>query len=328
MRFLHFGPPTTPANGPLCLLEGLSKLGHKLESCNLIQVEGIKEKASKAIAEFKPDMVITVGGWFANYDAPELWEVIRNSSLPHIYWAIEDPIFFDWASSVHIDAYDFVFTISEECVSKYIDLGVPAAYLPLACNPDFHFHTSADPKYTNDIIVLSNKVVEYDPQRCAFRNECYRRIIEPVLQGAYDIKIYGSGWDGFVPEKNLGGYVFRDLAPIVYSSAKIVLMTQWDLDGHICFKTYEAMACACFQIAPYTPLQENHFKDGEHIVYSRSPEETIEYVDYYLSHDKERELIAKRAQEEVYKNHNCTLRFRKAMEILRSHGFYIDFIEK
>lgn len=329
MRILHFGPPVE--NGPFNLLTGFRNLGHIVETCNIISVIALKEKAEKAIKQFKPDMIITIGGWHAYFDAKTLWQIISDYKIPHIYWAIEDPTYFDWASSIHINAYDFVFTVSEECVPRYTDLGVPAAYLSYACNPDLHKRTTPDEKYKNDIIVLSNKYTEYDPERCAFRNQCYHNLIEPVLEGGYDIMIYGLRWDDGkyqIPAKNRGGYISRKIVSTVYSSAKIVLIIQWDLTGHICFKTYEAFGCRCFQLAPYTPLQEKYFKDGEHIVYSHSPEETIKYVDYYLSHDEERELIAKKGQEEVYKNHNCTLRAREALRKLKSHGFNIDYIEK
>lgn len=330
MKILHFGPEGFDTY-VFSLLNGFRNLGHEVETCNIVFMKDFENKARKSIEEFNPDMVLTIGGWHAHFDAKLLWKIIKEYGLPNVYWAIEDPTFFDWSSTIHVDAYDFIFTVSEECVEKYAKLGKPAAYLSYACNPEFHKRVEAVEEYKNDIVLLSNKVKEYEAERCAFRNKCYVDLVEPVVKGGYDIKLYGYGWDDeklAIPTKNLGGYVPRTDVPKVYSSAKIVLIIQWDYTGHICFKTYEALGCRCMQIAPYTPLQEKYFTHGEHLVYSRSAEETVKLVDYYLSHEEERELIAARGQEEAYKNHNCTLRARKALEVLKGHGFNIDFVEK
>lgn len=330
MRILHFGP-SGGEKSTFAILTGFMNLGHSVKTCNIVGKTNTEKIVEKEIAEFKPNMIITIGGWHQAFDAETLWRIIKKYKIPHIYLAIEDPTFFDWSSTIHLDAYDFVFTVSEECVQRYIDLGVPAAYLSYCCNPHYHKRVMPNNLYKNDIIVLSNKYKEYDPKRCEFRHKCFRDLIAPVLTAGYNIKIYGHTWDDGkfnIPPKNLGGYVSRDLVSKIYSSAKIVLIIQWDYTGHICYKTYEAFGFRCMQIAPYTPLQEKYFKHKQHIIYSHSPKETIQYVDYYLTHDEERELIAARGQEEVYKNHSCNVRARQALEILKSNGFNIDYIEK
>lgn len=330
MRILHFGP-SGAERSTFGLLGGFMNLGHTVETCNVLRVDNIKKVAETAIKQFQPDMVMTIGGWHQHFDTKNLWQVIKRYGLPHLYWAIEDPTFFEWSSIVHVDVYDFVFTVSEECVPKYQKLGVPAAYVSYGCNPEIHLRTDPDENYKNDIIVLSNKYKEYDSEKCAFRNECFKNLIEPVLTAGHDIMIYGRGWDDGkfnIPKEKMRGYVSRALVPKIYSSAKIVLIIQWDKTGHICYKTYEAFGCRCFQIAPYTPLQAKYFNHGEHIIYSRSPEETLQFVDYYLTHDQDREAIAEKGQKEVYRNHTITVRAREALLALQDHGFKLDFIER
>jgi len=331
MKILHFGP----AGGErttFSLLGGLTNLGHEVKTCNIHKLKlSMSEKAEKAINEFKPDLIVTIGGWHQHFDAAVLWQIIKKHGLPHVYWAIEDPTFFDWSSTVHLSAYDFVFTVSEKCVPLYNQRGTPAAYLPQACNPAVHKRVPPLAKYRNDIIVLSNKYQEYDSERCAFRHKCYHDLVEPVLQAGYDIKIYGRGWDDgmfSIPADKLGGYVGRDTVPAIYSSAKLVLIIQWDYDGHICYKTFEALGCRCLQIAPYTPVQAKFFQHKQHLLYSRSPEETIHLVDYYLRNTAEREKIALQGQREAYKNHSLTVRARQALETLQAHGFSVDYIQK
>lgn len=327
---MHFGPKGYET-GIFTILVGLKNLGHIVETCDVTSAENVEIEAQKSIDEFKPDIAITIGGWHARFDAKALWKVLKRNSIPSIYHAIEDPTFFDWVSCIYINDYDFVFTVSEAMVSEYEKRGVAAKYLSYSCNPDFHKRVSSDERFINDIIVLSNKYVEYDPIKCAFRNKCYEDLIKPLIDGDYDLKIYGNGWDDeklSIKKKFLGGTVFPNIVPKVYSSAKMVLIVQWDETGHICSKTYEAFGCRCLQIAPYTPLQEKYFKQGEHIIYSRSPEDTIKYVDYYLSHEKEREEIAARGQIEAYKNHSCDVRAREFLETLKKFGYGVDFISK
>jgi len=330
MKILHFGPNS---NGNVfSLLKGFEKLGHQLKTCPIVHVkdtEKMSQMAIGAIEEFKPDMVLTVGGWHAHYEAKALWAILKRYGLPHAYWAIEDPTFFDWSSTVHLSAYDFVFTVSELCLPMYRSLGTPSSYLPYCIDPDFQRPYPPLANMRNDIIVLSNKIKEYDPKRCAFRNKCYRELIEPVWKAGYDIKIYGAGWDDpslNINPKYVGGYTSRREVSKVYSSAKIVLMIQWDNEGHICYKTYEAMACKCLQLAPYTAAQQKYFKHGEHLIYVKSTEEVFKYIEYYLKNDEERNAITQKAQEEVYKNHNCSIRAKQALEALKDNGWNIDFI--
>lgn len=334
MKILHFGLPNSEWNR-FVLLGGLINLGHSVNTCNLINTKGseTRERANKAINTFKPNLIITTGRFFDLFDANTLWAVIKNHKIPHIYWAIEDSTFFDHWSKRHIHAYDFVFTISQSCVPKYNKLGVRAAYLPYACNPEVHKPVQAVEKYKNDIIVLSNKYPNtgFIKKYGGYRHKCYKNLIEPVLRGSYDIKIYGNGWDDGtynIPKENLGGWISPKEVPSVYSSSKIVLTIQWNNAGHICRKTFEAFGYKCLQIAPYTIAQEKYFKHGEHIIYTNSPKETLKYVEYYLSHPEERENIAARGQNEVYRNHNCIIRARRALKVLKDYGFEIDFIDK
>lgn len=328
MRILHFGVGWYD-DTIFSLLKGFKNLGHEVKTCDVVS---LKENPEEAITNFRPDIVMTIGMWFEQFDAQSLWAIIKRHGIPHIYWAIEDPTFFDIYSTVHLDEYDFIFTISESCIEKYAQRGKPAAYLPFSCNPEVHKRVAPVREFRNDIVVLANNYVviprlgkyeEIDPSLCEFRNKCYHDLIEPLIKNGYDIKIYGNRWHDErlgIPAQYRGGWIKHSLIPAVYSSAKIVITVQWDYEGHVSYKTYEALGCGCMQIAAYTPLQKKYFKHGEHLIYSRRPEETIKYVDYYLHSEEEREALAARGQAEAYLNHNCTQRAADALEILGRHG--------
>jgi spore maturation protein CgeB len=335
MRILHFGHAGWD-DSIYSLLAGFRKLGHEVLTCNMVNVWNTAGAAENAINAFAPNLVITVGVWHYYFDMQALSGVLKRHSIPHIYWAIDDPNFFDCISSIFMDKYDFVITPAKECVPKYIARGTPAIFLPFGCNPDFNKRVEPSETYKSDIVVVSNYIVPNSfsvayPQRYEFRKKCFMDLIDPLVKRNYNLKIYGIGWEDPVlgiPSKFLGGSIDHSLVPSVYSSAKIALTIQWDYDGHICHKTFEVLGNRCMQIAPYTPVQAEFFTHGVHLIYSHSPEETVGYVHYYLAHDAERELIAASGQDEVYRNHSCTQRAKNAMEALKLHGFPIDYIQK
>ena len=327
MRILHFGYVGLD-NSIYSLLEGFRKIGHEVLTCPVVEVWDTGEVAERAIKSFTPNMVMTVGVWHNFFNMEQLQAVVRKYNLPHIYWAIDDPVFFDCISSVHLGKYDFVITPSKECVAKYAASGTSAIYLPFSCNPDFDRKVPPLPKYENDIVVVSNYIVPNNfsanyPERYSFRTKCFRDLIEPLIRRNYDLKIYGIGWDDpslQIPAKYLGGQVEHSIVPTIYSSVKIALTIQWNDEGHVCHKTFEILGCGCMQIAPYTSAQAEFFIHGIHLLYSRSPEETVSYVNYYLYHEDERKMLASRGQEEVYRSHTCVHRAIKVMAALKANG--------
>ena len=59
---------------------------------------------------------------------------------------------------------------------------------------------------------------------------------------------------------------------------------------------------------------EEEFEEDKHLVFFRSPEELREKVDYYLSHDQEREEIARTGQRYALEHTSYQQRIRKMLE--------------
>lgn len=68
-------------------------------------------------------------------------------------------------------------------------------------------------------------------------------------------------------------------------------------------RTFEIMGTGGFYLTCYTSSHENLFKNHEHLVWSASPEQTVELIDYYLKHDDERTAIASKGQAEIFGKH-------------------------
>ena len=58
---------------------------------------------------------------------------------------------------------------------------------------------------------------------------------------------------------------------------------------------------------------EKIFENGKHLILSDDPQKTIELVNYYLLHEKERDTIAEQGQKYVLENHTYTHRIKKMM---------------
>ena len=81
--------------------------------------------------------------------------------------------------------------------------------------------------------------------------------------------------------------------------------TIWNDSGCISHKTVHAMACGSLTITNrYADIEEILGADGENLIYSNSPEETLEKVKYYLEHEAEREAIAERGYHFIHNLYN------------------------
>lgn len=93
-------------------------------------------------------------------------------------------------------------------------------------------------------------------------------------------------------------------APKYISRAKIYVSptTLWYDEGYVSYKTVEAMGCGTLVLTNnYVGMTDMFGPDGENLIYANTPEESLEKVRYYLSHDKEREEIARRGCEFIHR---------------------------
>ena len=79
-------------------------------------------------------------------------------------------------------------------------------------------------------------------------------------------------------------------------------------------------AAGGFALTNYCPETAELFEEDKEIVMFRSPEELIEKTDYYLTHEAEREAIAKAGYEKVLRCYTSEEKCRKLMEWVESEG--------
>jgi spore maturation protein CgeB len=301
---------------------GLSQLGCKVKIIKEIREDSLAE----VFKNYQPDLVFTAG-WtkiHTRSNLEVLGELLKRYRIKHAYWSTEDPRWTDRWSLPFIEATrpDYIFTIDKGSVPFYRERGCRAYYLTWACNPQYHRPAAPRREYSCDIALVATAGVTWS----SYRRDSARILLKPLVERKYNILIWGKRWDKLDPEivgfdvaaENLRGKLPYQETNHVYSSAKIVLGFQ-NLTTDLTARTFEILGARGFMLAPATEAVLHSFKPGKHLVVSRSEEETVRLVDYYLEHEEERKQIALQGQKEVYASY--TYRHR-ALEVLKAISNY------
>lgn len=93
-------------------------------------------------------------------------------------------------------------------------------------------------------------------------------------------------------------------------------------------RPYEALGRGAFLIMPYVKGMEKDFTANEHLVfYEFNDWDGLRTkVDYYLTHDDDRELIRLMGHEHVRKNHTYHNRMETVVETLRTHALKATYV--
>jgi len=191
-------------------------------------------------------------------------------------------------------------------------LNIPVAYFPRGVCPTWEFPC----KKTVDVVSTGTAVSE--PKVASFN-----MLVKPLSTclSPEQLHVYIS-W-GATNLEWLGSYAktlhMIEDAPAIVGSAKIFVSpvtTRFD-PGIFSQKSLQAMACRTLVLTQhYTGVEDIVGPDGENLIYADSPEEAVDKVKYYLSHDNEREAIAERGYKFVHAEYNYTKVFERALKEL------------
>lgn len=307
------------------LANGFREAGHEVMVSGKIN----KNTIPNLISSFQPELIFTEG-WGEENDAPWKQELIceqvKESGIPHIYWAVEDPHFtLDFTLPLLARMKpDFVFTLSTSLVDFYKRLNIRAAHLDFGYEPSIHHPISAKNNYS--IVVVANAyphVLAESPQH--FRNKSLKILIEPLLQQNIRIDFWGQDWDKMgdilgvsIPQDWIHGYLPYKDAYKVYNQAKIIIGPQ-NYTSQVTQRTYEILGSGGFLLTSDTPGVRELFKPGHDLVVSSSKEETLKLVEYYLNHPEERKKIRIQGHNSAYK-HSYQNRAKQVILTLLEEG--------
>ncbi|WP_079914691.1 glycosyltransferase [Paenibacillus sp. 32352] len=291
------------------LPNGFRDAGHQ------VKVSGplTRKKLPRLIADFRPHLIITLGWTEEHSPLKRKWirHYVGRSGIPHVYWATEDPTHHHTFTLPYVKAVkpDFVFTICRDMVKKYEKMGIPAAHSDFGHHRNVHRNGREHAGFRSDIAIVANgysRILQKYPRH--FRIKSLSTLIHPLVKRKIRVDFWGRQWNEVkpvlgirIPEKWIHGYLPYQEAYKVYNSAKIIIGPQNQLK-QVTQRTYEILGSGGFLLTSDTPEIRRLFKPGKHLVVSRSPEETVRLVRYYLKHPDKREQIRKAGKQAVAKH--------------------------
>ncbi|NWL88834.1 MULTISPECIES: CgeB family protein [unclassified Paenibacillus] len=285
---------------------------------NVITVEN-KQPIQELAAMHRPDLVLVLDGM----DLPvEQIDGVRALGIRTAIWLTDDPYYTDMSTKI-APHYDYVFTLERNCVDIYRALGCPNVYyLPFAAYVGHYRPT------------LTRSAIR---RQISFIGSAYWNRIEflrPIIGGLMEqgLMINGIWWDR-LPEYSqypdrieIGKWMGPVETSEVYSGTKIVInMHRSAFDETVNNntarvealslnpRTFEISACGTLQLVDIREDLASFYKPGVEIETFSSSDELMDKVNYYLSHEKERQQIALRALERTFSNHTYSHRLNELL---------------
>lgn len=266
-----------------------------------------------AAERIKPDLLITVG---CREEGPSampvrLRELCDRLHMIHLYWATEDKIHYDRISLPVVQRLkpDLILTLHPDCIPMYQRHGFSAIHFNFALNPRL-FPPKTD--LSREIYDLSFVGTTHLEVR-TYRYTSLKHLLFPLVKAGIRTEVWGRNWQrvrqqlqeefglGVPPEWDHEFLPFERTAE-VYHQSRIMLGVQ-NAEDQVTQRTFEILGTGAFMIASRTPELMRLFREGEEIVLSSSPEETLELVEYYLRHPEERLRIGMKARAAVMREH-------------------------
>lgn len=216
-------------------------------------------------------------------------------------WDLEG--MYEWKRLREVDSryFDVIATVDPVAQEELTKLGKKSIYLPLGFDPEVYRPMEVDEDYKCDVILAG---VMYDSRARILK------ALEPIANQIKIRTINCKHWEAkIIGCKKFITYYHNELVPVdelvkYYCGAKIIIVGNRDYDpNNDMRKTLHSKAIgrifqetATGRMVLSDDTRENlytHFDYGKEVVIFHSEEDLREKVMYYLSHDDEREQIAK-----------------------------------
>lgn len=273
---------------------------------------------------FRPDLVLVMNALhvFPPDHAQQISQ-IRAMGIRTAVWFVDDPYFTDDTSQLSLH-YDLVFTHELECIPFYQSVGCPSVhYLPLASDPKMFRPLRTGPEYQYDVCFIGN----------AFWNRV--ALFDQLTEFLQDKKILIAGgfWDRLPRYDRLSRFIRAGWIPVeetvsYYNGSKIVINIHrppmkgldnrngFDIPGgSINPRTYEIAACGAFQITDIRADLTSYYTPGYDMETFRDAAELEHKIDYYLTHEEERQQVAWRSLWTTRRHHSFVNRIGRLLDL-------------
>ena len=145
-----------------------------------------------------------------------------------------------------------------------------------------------------------------------------RRQILERLGSSYEVHLYTNDKSVKIPRvKNKGLVDYYNEMPFVFQNSKINLnITLRSIKTGIPLRAMDIMGCGGFLLSNYQEELLEYFIPNEDFVFYTDYEDLQEKVDFYLSHENERQKIAENGRQKVYTKHTIRQRVEVIFSVL------------
>jgi len=246
------------------------------------------------------DVVIVLRGLSA-------WKPV--ASKINLLWLISHP---DDVPLSELDAYDHVFVASESYAEVLRRrLGDRVSPL-LQCTDPALFHdggerdAAADPAAVPELLFVANS------------RGVRRPIIDDAVRAGVDVGVYGSRWDGLIPEKQIRGtYLPNERLRHHYANAKIVFNDHWQdmkREGFVSNRIFDAGACGATIVSDDVPGMADLF--GDAVATYRNADDLGGTVRALLADDDRRKAMGAALRNIVLARHTFDHRVSDILDIV------------
>jgi len=294
----------------------------------------LTKNLSQLLEEFNPDLAISIGWGQEQTKIKQdlIRECMKKTTIPLIYWAVEDPAYTDIWSIPLVKRMkpDFVFTICPKTVKVYQQLGAPSAHLDFGFEETAHYKSPKSSEYNCSIAVVANAyphILEKYPDH--FRSHALNILIRPLLEKNIRIDFWGNKWDEMnrffgmdIPKDWIHGPMHYLETYKVYNSADIIIGLQ-NYQDLITQRTYEILGSGGFLLTLDTPGVKKMFRPGKDLITVSSSKETLEAIHYFSNHPKKKAKIQERGRITV-QEHTYQARAKQIIDTLIEHNILIE----
>jgi radical SAM superfamily enzyme YgiQ (UPF0313 family)/glycosyltransferase involved in cell wall biosynthesis len=253
------------------------------------------------VREHRPKYVI----WpTMNYEIhEETFQEVRKLGAFVVGWFFDDECRFDDYSRWWIPFMDYIFTCDRSSVSRYLELGAKALHLLVTADPEYFCATPSEKTYV--VSFVGSKGVGDREQ-----------LVQRLARGKIPVSLFGRGWDS--------GYVPIEEMRRIYSNSRINLCFTKSYGvntrNQLKDKIFDITMCGGFLLCEYCKGIEDYFDLGKEIVCFEGPEDAIKKIDFYLSHESERNRIAQAGYLRSIQDYPQQKLLENAFKILESHS--------
>jgi len=235
----------------------------------------------------KPEYIFTWLTWDEFY--PETLLKIKKISPNTKTVAIfgDDVHQFDDFSRYYALLFDYSFTTLKSFLQRYNQDGIDNVFFTsLTDNKNFH------PVKTEKIYDVTFIGTQKEDKSGRYE------LVKYLKDKGIKLKLFGFGWEKYPEFKEIyGGTLGSDEMVKVINQSKINLCFSKNNFGQeqMKAKIFEVGACKSFTVCEYAKDYEDYFSKDKDIVFFKDQKEMIQKINYFLSHEKERETIAQNA---------------------------------